>query len=218
MMPRFESHGGTSSESLAIQNIQARLRMVFGYMLAQMLPQLKQSKPGWLIVLGSGNVDEALTGYLTKYDCSSADINPIGGINKMDLKRFLGWAAKTYGWDSCSETRDAVPTAELEPENAEGKKQTDEDDLGMSYNEISTFGRLRKMSKTGPVAMYREVLMQKLRSDKLEDRVNQIGNLRIHSAEKVKNFFTRYQRNRHKLTVLTPSYHAENSSPHRITR
>jgi hypothetical protein len=37
---------------------------------------------GWLLVLGSANVDEALRGYLTKYDCSSADINPIGGISK----------------------------------------------------------------------------------------------------------------------------------------
>lgn len=29
-------------------------------------------------MLGSANVDEGLRGYLTKYDCSSADINPIG--------------------------------------------------------------------------------------------------------------------------------------------
>jgi NAD+ synthase (glutamine-hydrolysing) len=26
---------------------------------------------------------------MTKYDCSSADLNPIGGINKSDLKRTL---------------------------------------------------------------------------------------------------------------------------------
>lgn len=31
----------------------------------------------------------SLTGYFTKYDCSSADINPIGGISKTDLKSFL---------------------------------------------------------------------------------------------------------------------------------
>ena len=33
---------------------------------------------GYLLVLGSANVDESLRGYMTKYDCSSADINPIG--------------------------------------------------------------------------------------------------------------------------------------------
>lgn len=42
-------------------------------------------------MLGSSNVDEALRGYFTKYDCSSADINPIGGIAKNDLKSFLAY-------------------------------------------------------------------------------------------------------------------------------
>ena len=41
---------------------------------------------GSLLVLGSANVDEALRGYYTKYDCSAADLNPIGGVNKRDLK------------------------------------------------------------------------------------------------------------------------------------
>lgn len=48
-----------------------------------------RGRQGGLLVLGSANVDEALRGYMTKYDCSSADINPIGGFSKSDLKRFL---------------------------------------------------------------------------------------------------------------------------------
>jgi len=32
-------------------------------------------------------------------------------------------------------------------------------------------------------------------------------------AEKVKLFFFEYARNRHKMTTLTPSYHAESYSP-----
>ncbi len=36
-----------------------------------------------LIILGSSNVDEALRGYFTKYDCSAADINPIGSVSKV---------------------------------------------------------------------------------------------------------------------------------------
>jgi NAD+ synthase (glutamine-hydrolysing) len=40
-------------------------------------------------VLGSANVDESLRGYLTKYDCSAADLNPIGGICKADLRSFI---------------------------------------------------------------------------------------------------------------------------------
>ena len=36
--PKFKNQGGTLAEDLALQNIQARSRMVFGYMLAQLLP------------------------------------------------------------------------------------------------------------------------------------------------------------------------------------
>ena len=73
---------------IALENIQARARMVLAYMNAQMLPVTHGLK-GSLLVLGSSNVDESLVGYLTKYDCSSADLNPIGSINKIDLKLFL---------------------------------------------------------------------------------------------------------------------------------
>lgn len=38
----------------------------------------------------------SLRGYLTKYDCSSADINPIGGISKGDLRSFIRYARVTY--------------------------------------------------------------------------------------------------------------------------
>jgi hypothetical protein len=37
-----------------------------------------------------------LRGYLTKYDCSSADINPIGGISKGDLRRFIAYASARF--------------------------------------------------------------------------------------------------------------------------
>ena len=33
---------------------------------------------------------------MTKYDCSSADINPIGGFSKTDLKAFLALAKERY--------------------------------------------------------------------------------------------------------------------------
>lgn len=62
------------------------------YFLCQLLPWVRQRK-GFLLVLGSANVDEALRGYYTKYDCSAADLNPIGSISKIDLKKLLKWAA-----------------------------------------------------------------------------------------------------------------------------
>lgn len=76
--PKFACKGGCPRQNLALQNIQARLRMVLSYLFAQLM-QWARGRPGGLLVLGSANVDEALRGYMTKYDCSSADINPIGG-------------------------------------------------------------------------------------------------------------------------------------------
>jgi NAD+ synthase (glutamine-hydrolysing) len=57
--------GGSQVENLALQNIQARLRMVLAFLLAQLLPWV-YGHPAFLLVLGSANVDEGLRGYLTK--------------------------------------------------------------------------------------------------------------------------------------------------------
>jgi NAD+ synthase (glutamine-hydrolysing) len=107
--PRFVSQGGSMAEDLALQNIQARLRMVMSYLCAQLFPWLRGNK-GFLLVLSSGNVDEALRGYMTKYDCSSGDVNPIGGICKGDLKRMLVFLANKHKLPILDEIANAVPT------------------------------------------------------------------------------------------------------------
>ena len=197
--PRFKVEGGSYQENQALQNIQARLRMVLSYLFAQMMPWVSK-REGTLLVLGTGNVDEALRGYLTKYDCSSGDINPIGGISKHDLRRFLKWAEQHLGYTALGEIVAAPPTAELEP-ITDTYTQTDEDDMGMTYSELSRFGRLRKMEQCGPVSMFEKLVEE---WDHLPPR---------EVAEKVKRFFRYYAINRHKMTTLTPSYHAESYSP-----
>lgn len=199
--PQFRVHGGGSRENLALQNIQARFRMLFSYMLAQLLLWVR-GRDGWLLVLGSANVDEALRGYLTKYDCSSADLNPIGGICKTDLKRFLLWASKenTLNYSVLKDIAAAPPTAELEPITGD-YAQSDEQDMGMTYAELTMYGKLRKISRCGPVSMFKRL-------------VHVWPGLNYQAiAEKVKFFFKMYSINRHKLTVLTPSVHMEEYSP-----
>ena len=39
--PRYAVHGGSTSENIALQNIQARSRMVFSYALSQIITQAK---------------------------------------------------------------------------------------------------------------------------------------------------------------------------------
>lgn len=121
---------------------------------------------------------------------SSADINPIGGISKTDLKKFIAHGQTHFNlpvleryWcnisSSCAERSHsfitAVPTAELEP-ITESYVQSDEvrsvgrftlnsvwlndveADMGMTYEELSVFGRLRKVEKCGPYTMFTKLL------------------------------------------------------------
>ncbi|XP_025054581.1 glutamine-dependent NAD(+) synthetase isoform X6 [Alligator sinensis] len=199
--PQFRVYGGSSRENLALQNVQARIRMVLAYLFAQ-LSLWARGMPGGLLVLGSANVDESLRGYLTKYDCSSADLNPIGGISKTDLKNFLQCCIENFQLTSLRSILSAPPTAELEP-LADGQvSQIDEMDMGMTYAELSIYGKLRKVAKAGPYSMF----------CKLINMWKEICSPR-EVASKVKHFFRMYSVNRHKMTTLTPAYHAENYSP-----
>lgn len=71
----------------------------------------------------------------------------------------------------------------------------------MTYAELSHFGRLRKIGLCGPVSMFH----------KLVHEWDHLTPTQV--AEKVKRFFYYYSINRHKMTVITPSYHAEAYSP-----
>ncbi|PTB43347.1 glutamine-dependent NAD(+) synthetase [Trichoderma asperellum] len=202
--PKFKVHGGSVAENLALQNIQSRSRMVIAYYYAQMLPTVRQRPGGGgLLVLGSSNVDECLRGYLTKYDCSSADLNPIGSISKSDLKRFIAWAGKNFDLPILEEFIHAIPTAELEP-ITENYVQSDEADMGMTYDELSRFGSLRKQYKLGPYGMFLRLLNEWGGHGKLSPR---------EIADKVKRFHHYHFLNRHKQVVATPAYHAESYSP-----
>ncbi|ESO04999.1 hypothetical protein HELRODRAFT_191543 [Helobdella robusta] len=201
LMPKFKVYGGSHVENLALQNVQARLRMVLAYLFAQ-LSLWGRGQSGGLLVLGSANVDESLRGYMTKYDCSSADINPIGGISKTDLRKLILFSIERFQLQSLKDIYMAPPTAELEP-LIEGKvAQLDEDDMGMTYDELSLYGRLRSVYRCGPFSMYAKLLSH------WKDR-----HTPEEIAKKVKFFFQSYSANRHKMTTLTPAYHAELYSP-----
>ena len=68
----------------------------------------------------------SLLGYMSKYDCSSADLNPIGGISKKDLKKFVFYCVEKYNFTSLIGILGAPPTAELEPLKDGQIQQTDE--------------------------------------------------------------------------------------------
>ncbi|KAK6750829.1 hypothetical protein RB195_002662 [Necator americanus] len=198
-IPSFNSDD--AREGLALQNLQARLRMVIAYLFAQ-LCLITKGRSGCLLVLGTSNVDETLVGYLTKYDCSSADINPIGSISKTDLRKFLEKAHDDYGMKSLKEVLNAVPTAELKPLVNGDVAQTDEEEIGLTYDELSVIGRLRRPLGMGPYSTFlalSSMWYPKYSYEEIE--------------EKVRRFYWRYRVNRHKATVATPAYHATEYSP-----
>ncbi|GAB1607783.1 glutamine-dependent NAD(+) synthetase-like isoform X1 [Argonauta hians] len=209
--PKFKKFGGCYRQNQALQNVQARVRMVFAYLFAQ-LSLWARGKSGTLLVLASANIDECLRGYMTKYDCSSADINPIGGISKTDLKKFVAYYMCHNRFFTLQTIAEAPATAELEPLD-EGKiAQTDEVDMGMTYAELSTYAILRKQQRCGPHGMFLKLLS--LWSEQTEVLGTKDGeNFSKKVADKVKHFFRCYSINRHKMTVLTPSYYAESYSP-----
>lgn len=204
--PKFKVEGGTQQENLTLQCIQARIRMVTAYEFGQILPTAR-NRPGGgsLLVLGSANVGESLRGYLTKYDCSSADINPIGSIDKADLKRFIAWAEVKFDLPCLHDFLTAVPTAELEP-ITETYVQSDEADMGMTYQELTIFGRLRKVNKLGPYGMFQRLVhdwsADRERSPEDEDPAYEPAQI----AEKVKRFFHFYAINRTFMSISDALY------------
>lgn len=197
--PKFKLYGGSYCENLALQNLQARLRMVLSYFFAQLLPWAR-GRLGTLLVLGTLNLDECLRGYFTKYDSSSADINPIGTISKVDIKRFVRYVCDNFKLPLLEEFLVAKPTAELEP-SSENYVQSDEVDMGFTYDELHVLGKLRKISKCGPYSMFIKLLHK---------WGNNLSFTNI--AKKVKYFWYCYSINRHKITTLTPACHGGSCS------
>merc|ERR1712194_347784 len=101
----------------------------------------------------------------------------------------------------------------------------DEVDMGMSYEELGELGNARKVDKSGPLSTFERMLHcwedssiaatgapKRLTPSKRV--VNQDGSAYADQvAQKVKDFYFFNAINRHKMTTLTPSYHAENYSP-----
>lgn len=85
--------------------------------------------------------------------------------------------------------------------------------MGMTYDELTEFGRLRKVSKLGPFGMFQRLVHEwgpeGARNSEDERRVYEPRQV----AEKVKRFFHYYAINRHKMTTLTPSLHSNDYSP-----
>lgn len=112
----------------AVSNIAPRLRMTTLYAIGQSEGRL---------VAGTGNADELYVGYYTKYGDGGVDFNPIADLNVSEVYEFLAWL------NAPENIRTKAPSAGL----YDG--QTDENEMGIKYDEIDEF---LKTGKTNPEA------------------------------------------------------------------
>lgn len=103
---------------LAQANLKARLRMLTLYYLANKLNY---------IVVGSGNRNERALGYFTKYGDGGVDIQPLGGLLKGQVKEL----ARVLGIPQ--------PIIDKPPSAGLWEGQTDEGELGISYDELDRY-------------------------------------------------------------------------------
>lgn len=99
-------------------NVKARTRMVMQYALSFDLN---------LLVVGTDHASEAITGFYTKWGDGAVDITPLSTLNKRQVRQIAAYIG--------------VPQAILEKAPTAGlwEGQTDEAELGISYDENSDY-------------------------------------------------------------------------------
>lgn len=102
-------------------NVKARTRMIMQYHLAGIIGGL---------VLGTDHSAENITGFFTKWGDGACDLAPLFGLSKRQVRQIAEYLGAP------SQLVNKAPTADLE-ELAPGK--TDEDALGISYDELDDF-------------------------------------------------------------------------------
>ncbi|AIY02067.1 NAD synthetase [Arthrobacter sp. PAMC 25486] len=124
-------------------NIKARSRMIAQYALAG------QDN---LLVIGTDHAAESVTGFFTKFGDGGADILPLFTLNKRQnraLLKHLG--ASEQLWNK-------IPTADL-LDGVPGR--TDEDELGITYNEIDDYLEGRDVSDAAAQGIERRFLQSR---------------------------------------------------------
>ena len=108
----------TTLTPAAVNNIAPRLRMTTLYAVAASENRL---------AAGTGNRSEAYMGYFTKWGDGACDFNPISDLTATEVIEFLKWLTAP----ACVINK--APSAGL----FDG--QTDEDEMGVTYNAIDTY-------------------------------------------------------------------------------
>lgn len=136
----FASAAGHETSDFNAGNIKARLRMVAQYAIG--------GDEGHLVI-GTDHGAESTVGFFTKFGDGGADILPLFGLNKRQIRSLLEHlGAPEPLWRK-------VPTADLLDGNP---GRTDEDELGVSYDDIDDYLEGREVSEAAAENIERRYL------------------------------------------------------------
>jgi len=172
-----------TTDDLALQNIQARSRSPYIWMLTNI--------KGALLITTS-NRSEGCLGYATMDGDTSGGVAPISGVDKSFVRQWLRWAETDLGYSSLSFVNVQSPTAELRPQEDE---QTDEDDL-MPYDLLVKIERLAIGKYKSPLEVFDSLNTEDLMDEKL---------LKAY----INKFFKMWSINQWKRERLAPSFHLD---------
>jgi NAD+ synthase (glutamine-hydrolysing) len=134
-------------DDLTLQNIQARVRAPSAWMFANLQGAL---------LLATSDRSEAAVGYATMDGDTAGGLSPVGGIDKVFLRRWLRWLETTgptglHPIPALAAVTRQRPTPELRPVSA---AQTAEGDL-MPYELLDAIEQLAIGDKKSPLEVYR---------------------------------------------------------------
>jgi len=132
-----------TTDNLTLGNLKPRLRMIILYYFANL---------NNFLVMGTSNKSELELGYFTKYGDAGVDIVPLGDLYKtevIEMAKRLQLPSKILA---------TVPSANLWP------GQTDEKELGLSYQKIDTILKLLNQGfSKKDISFYTEIPKEKIK-------------------------------------------------------
>lgn len=182
-----------STDDIALQNIQARVRAPSVWLLANVTDSL---------LITTSNRSEMAVGYATMDGDTSGSVSPLAGIDKSFLLEWLAHlqhhglpGVESLPWLSAITAQ--APTAELRPRRAGEAEQTDEADL-MPYPLLSRMEILSLRERKSPAQCLEALLAD-------PDWNSDPARLK----DWVKRFFRLWARNQWKRERYAPSFHLD---------